>query len=253
MIGAIIPFTDISKRTGAYFPIQSKNMNPRRAKLNNRPDNYGKHHRRKAQGCGGEDSREWRPGHNSKRVSVTWHYINSRPSVQVRRAFCCAFPSFLLPMAQKMGSKPRSCSKWSPWSSRAPSYPVHLRLALSDPCYAVTGGVQAYRPGRRLERLEELAKRGLATVFIQSESYQNRRSVSGGSTHSLHSDHRVRKCNYSNLLLMCAGNSRWNYNRNGNRSWCVGIGYCNLYRCHHKLCRIGVFREIHRISELWNS
>lgn len=108
-------------------------------------------------------------------------------------------------------------------------------------------------PGRRLERLEELAKRGLATVFIQSESYQNRRSVSGGATHSLHSDHRVRKCNYSNLLLMCAGNSRWNYNRNGNRSWCVGIGYCNLYRCHHKLCRIGVFREIHRISELWNS
>ena len=37
----------------------------------------------------------------SKRVSVTGHYINFHPSVQARRAFCCAFPAFLLPMAGK--------------------------------------------------------------------------------------------------------------------------------------------------------
>lgn len=50
-----------------------------------------------------------------------------------RRAFCCAFPSFLLPMAQKTepnfefelsppfyaetSKKPRICSEWSPWSA----------------------------------------------------------------------------------------------------------------------------------------
>ena len=30
-----------------------------------------------------------------KRVSVTGHYINSRPSVQAWRAFCCEFPALL--------------------------------------------------------------------------------------------------------------------------------------------------------------
>ena len=37
-------------------------------------------------------------------LSILWYYINSRPSVQARRAFCCAFPAFLLPMAQKLSS-----------------------------------------------------------------------------------------------------------------------------------------------------
>ena len=41
----------------------------------------------------------------TKRVSVTRHYINFRPSVQARRAFCCAFPAFLLPMAQKRAAR----------------------------------------------------------------------------------------------------------------------------------------------------
>ncbi len=38
----------------------------------------------------------------TKRVFVTGHYINPRPSVQAWMAFCCAFPAFLLPMAQKL-------------------------------------------------------------------------------------------------------------------------------------------------------
>ncbi len=38
----------------------------------------------------------------TKRVSVTGHYINSHPSVQAWMAFCCEFPAFLLPMAQKL-------------------------------------------------------------------------------------------------------------------------------------------------------
>ena len=33
-------------------------------------------------------------------VSVTGHYINSRPSVQAWMALCCAFPAFLVRMAQ---------------------------------------------------------------------------------------------------------------------------------------------------------
>ena len=32
------------------------------------------------------------------------HYINSCPSVQARRALCCEFPAFLLPVAQKQSS-----------------------------------------------------------------------------------------------------------------------------------------------------
>ena len=39
----------------------------------------------------------------TKRVSVTGHYINSRTSVQARRAFCCAVPAFLLPGGGKTG------------------------------------------------------------------------------------------------------------------------------------------------------
>ena len=72
-----------------------------------------------------------------KRVSVTAHYINFHPSVQARRAFCCKFPAFLLPMAQKLSCKGRICSKGSPWSAGAPSYPVRLRVALWGSCYAV--------------------------------------------------------------------------------------------------------------------
>ena len=50
-------------------------------------------HRRKAEGAGGKDFVDGGHGHNSKRVSVTGHYINSRPSVQAWMAFCCAFPA----------------------------------------------------------------------------------------------------------------------------------------------------------------
>ena len=71
--------------------------------------------------------------------------------------------------------------------------------------------------------------------FTQSESYRNQRSVPGVSTHGRHSDYRVSKCRCGIHLLMCDGNSRWNSNRNGNRSRGGGTGYCNLYRCHHKL------------------
>ena len=73
----------------------------------------------------------------TKRVSVTSHYINSRPSVQAWMAFCCKFPAFLLPMAQKLSCKGRICSKGSPWSAGDPSYPVRLRVALWGSCYAV--------------------------------------------------------------------------------------------------------------------
>ena len=83
-------------------------------------------------------------------------------------------------------------------------------------------------------------------------SYRKRRSVPGISTQCRHSPYRVSKCSCSNRPLMCAGNSHWNYHRDGNRSRRVGTGYCNLYRYHHKLCRIGVFREIHRISSQGN-
>ncbi len=33
------------------------------------------------------------------------NYINSRPSVQAWRAFCCEFPAFLLQMAQKQAAR----------------------------------------------------------------------------------------------------------------------------------------------------
>ena len=92
----------------------------------------------------------------------------------------------------------------------------------------------------------------IQTEFTQSEIYRYRRSVPGVSTHGRHSDYRVSKCRCGIHLLMCDGNSRRNNSRNGNRSWSVGTGYCNLYRCHHKLRRIDVFREIHRISAQWN-
>ena len=39
-----------------------------------------------------------------KRVSIAVDYINSRPSVQAWRAFCCEFPAFLLPVAGNLGS-----------------------------------------------------------------------------------------------------------------------------------------------------
>ena len=41
----------------------------------------------------------------TKRVSVTGHYINPRPSVQAWMAFCCAFPAFLLPMAREQTAR----------------------------------------------------------------------------------------------------------------------------------------------------
>ena len=74
----------------------------------------------------------------TKRVSVTGHYINFRPSVQAQQAFCCEFPAFLLPMAgnqssgfefglapsflRRDGQKPRICSKVSPWSAECGSW-----------------------------------------------------------------------------------------------------------------------------------
>ena len=33
------------------------------------------------------------------------YYINPRPTVQARRAFCCEFPAFLLQMAQKQAAR----------------------------------------------------------------------------------------------------------------------------------------------------
>ena len=38
------------------------------------------------------------------------YYINSCPSVQARRAFCCAFPAFLLPMAREQTAR-RGCAR----------------------------------------------------------------------------------------------------------------------------------------------
>ena len=112
-------------------------------------------------------------------------------------AFCCEFPAFLLWMAQKQARKPRMPSRWSPWSAGAPSYPGRWLFGLFAACWGshqplfLGGagqflehiraevfpderilveqskaanlsplrrfGVQAYRPGRRLEQLEELA------------------------------------------------------------------------------------------------
>ena len=37
-------------------------------------------------------------------VFAAIHYINSRPAVQAWMAFCCKFPAYLLPMAQKQSS-----------------------------------------------------------------------------------------------------------------------------------------------------
>ena len=91
----------------------------------------------------------------TKRVPVTGHYINSHPSVQAWRAFCCEFPAFLLPMAQKLGCNGRILSRWSPWSAGARSYPVCLRVALLDSCFAVTGKLLKQKNSLRACRYKE--------------------------------------------------------------------------------------------------
>ena len=68
----------------------------------------------------------------TKRVYVTGYYINTRPSVQAWRAFCCAFPAFLLPVAQKTGSKGRIRSKWSPWSAGCGSWSCGLSGRINE-------------------------------------------------------------------------------------------------------------------------
>ena len=68
----------------------------------------------------------------TKRVSVTQHYINFRPSVQAWMACCCTFPAILLPMVQKLSQKPRICSKWSPWSAGCGSWSCGLSGRINE-------------------------------------------------------------------------------------------------------------------------
>ena len=82
------------------------------------------------------------------------HYVNSRPSVQSWMAFCCAFPAFLLPMAQKQSCKERIYSKWSPWSAGCGSYGAKW-------CF-----VRCLQFGRNLEELAHGVSPGHADILI---------------------------------------------------------------------------------------
>ena len=71
------------------------------------------HQRQTVQPAGPRNNTSRHRIRNKKWQKVQIFLINRRS----RRAFCCAFPAFLLPMAQKQSQKPRICSKWSPWSA----------------------------------------------------------------------------------------------------------------------------------------
>ena len=90
----------------------------------------------------------------TKRVSVTAHYINSRPSVQAWRAFCCEFPAFCCRWREKTGSKGRMCSKWSPWSAGCGS------------CGAKWCFVRWLQFGRNLEELAHGVRPGHADILV---------------------------------------------------------------------------------------
>ncbi len=85
-------------------------------------------------------------------------------------AFCCEFPAFLLPMAQKLssgfefglapsflrrdGQKPRICSKWSPWSAGCGS------------CGAKWCFVRWLQFGQNLEELAHGVSPGHADILV---------------------------------------------------------------------------------------
>ena len=96
----------------------------------------------------------WKYARLLNMVSVTGHYINSRPSVQAWMAFCCEFPAFLLPMAQKQGQKTRICSKWSPWSAGCGSWSCGW-------CF-----VRWLQFGRNLEELAHGGRPGHADILV---------------------------------------------------------------------------------------
>ena len=96
----------------------------------------------------------WKYARLLNMVSVTGHYINSRPSVQAWMAFCCEFPAILLPMAQKTGKKPRICSKWSP------------RSAGSGSCGAKWCFVRWLQFGQNLEELTHGVRPGHADILV---------------------------------------------------------------------------------------
>ena len=90
----------------------------------------------------------------SKRVSVTGHYINFRPSVQAWMACCSAFPAFFAADGSKTGSKGRICSKWSPWSAGCGS------------CGAKWCFVCWLQFGRNLEELAHGVSPGHADILV---------------------------------------------------------------------------------------
>ena len=90
---------------------------------------------------------------NNTLTNRSQEIYNSRPSVQAWMAFCCVFPAFLVPMAQKQSCKGRIRSKWSPWSAGCRSWSsewsaiAHVglhttRLTVSRACTAA-GGAKA--------------------------------------------------------------------------------------------------------------
>ena len=102
-------------------------------------------------------------------LSILWHYINSCPSVQARRACCSAFPAFLLPLAQKLRLQGEDLLEVKSWWGLC-RVMVVLKNAGSD----IRPPLSGFTGLDILNSIAELHKRGqlpetCPTIFLQQD------------------------------------------------------------------------------------